>query len=264
MRQQEIHQYIQQFFNENKCRVLDESDEHLTVQLTIDMDKRIMNRPFYWSYVESGGVEPNPAKLTLITNPSQFATSMAGERLHFGSPRLHQLFQVTKEQGAFVQLYEKPGSGQTSQVTLTPWLGVNYKITYSSDRTKESLYSLGMNLMNGAVIDGFQESVRKLELAPSVSANTYYLPYIIPPVRALDRLEDVMENVVNQDDHTWVDEAKQRQVKDLRVLDYFYTGVEDVPESYHIEKKAIEEQYETTIRIEIINGGLFYLKTPLL
>lgn len=264
MRQQEIHRYIQRFFHENNCIVLDESSDHLTVQLTIDMDKRIMNRPFYWSYVESGGVEPNPAKLTMITNPTQFSASLAGERIHFGSPRLHQLFQVTKEQGAFVQLYEMPGLNQTSQSTLTPWLGVNYKITYSSDRTKEMLYSLGMNLMNGAVIDGFQESVRKLELGPSVAANTYYLPYNIPPMRALDRLEDVMENVVNQDDHTWVEEAKQRQVRDLRVLDYFYNGVENVPESYSLEKKAIEEQYETTIKIEIINGGLFYLKTPLL
>lgn len=264
MRQQEIHQYIQRFFRENNCTVLDESSDHLTVQLTIDMDKRIMNRPFYWSYVESGGVEPNPAKLTMITNPTQFSASLAGERIHFGSPRLHQLFQVTKEQGAFVQMYENPSRNQTSQNTLTPWLGVNYKITYSSDRTKEMLYSLGMNLMNGAVIDGFQESVRNLDLGSSVAPNTYYLPYNIPPMRALDRLEDVMGNVVNQDDHTWIEEAKQRQVRDLRVLDYFYNGVEDVPESYALEKKAIEEQYETTIKIEIINGGLFYLKTSLL
>lgn len=264
MRQQEIHQYIQRFFRENKCPVLDESFDHLTVQLTIDMDKRIMNRPFYWSYVESGGVEPNPAKLTMITNPAQFSTSLAGERIHFGSPRLHQLFQVTKEQGAFIRLYEKSERDQISQNTLTPWLAVNYKITYSSDRTKEMLYSLGMNLMNGAVIDGFQDSVRNLKLEPSVPPNTYYLPYNIPPARALDRLEQVMENVVRQDDHTWMEEAKQRQVRDLRVLNYFYTGMEEVPESYAVEKKAIEEQYETMIQMEIINGGLFYLKTSLL
>ncbi len=264
MREQAIHQYIHQFFHENSCKVVENSHDHLTVQLTIDMDKRIMNRPFYWSYVESGGVEAKPAQLTFVTNSSKFAAPLLGERIHFGSPRLHQLFQVTKEQGAFVQLYEKAGYNQTTQVTLTPWLGVNYKITYSSDRTKEMLYSIGMNLMNGAVIDGFQESVRNLNLEPSVAPNTFYLPYNIPPLRALDRLEDVMNNVVKQDDHAWMGEAKQRQVRDLRVLDYFYSGVEDVPDSYEMEKKSIEEQYETTIRIEIINGGLFYLKTSLL
>lgn len=48
-----------------------------------------------------------------------------------------------------------------------------------------------------------------------------------------------MDNVVKQDDHTWMEEAKQREVRDLRVLDYFYTGVEDVPESYHMEKKRL-------------------------
>lgn len=72
MREQAIHQYIHQFFLENSCRILEKSQDHLTVQLTIDMDKRIMNRPFYWSYVESGGVEANPAQLTFVTNPTKF------------------------------------------------------------------------------------------------------------------------------------------------------------------------------------------------
>ena len=47
---------------ENDCAILGEEDHYLTVQLTVDIDKRIMNRPFYWQYVEATNSEPNPLK----------------------------------------------------------------------------------------------------------------------------------------------------------------------------------------------------------
>ena len=76
-----------------------------------------------------------------------------GEVVHFGSPRLSQLFQATKELGSFVQMYERTLVESETQTILTPWLGVNYKISYYSDQTKEILYSLGINLMTGEVIE---------------------------------------------------------------------------------------------------------------
>ena len=41
----------------------------MTVQLTIELDKELMNRPFYWHYLEKTGGVPNPMKLTFITDP---------------------------------------------------------------------------------------------------------------------------------------------------------------------------------------------------
>lgn len=255
----QIHTYVRQFFKENNCPILYENDHLLQVQLTIDMDKRIMNRPFYWKYLESINGEPNPAKLTLITNKNRLVGAVDGEVLHFGSPRLNQIFQATKEQGSFVQMYETVNAQSEVKTILTPWLGVNYKITYSSDRTKEKLYSLGINLMNGQVIDGFQETIQQRELGTSISPYTFHLPYTIKPTRAIERLDLVVDNLIQQDDHTWVEEAKKRLRRDLNVLDYFYNEVDEKPECYEREKKAIEEQYETIIKIDIVNGGLFYL-----
>lgn len=257
---QQIHQYVRQFFKENNCPILLESDHFLHVQLTIEMDKRIMNRPFYWSYVESTGGEPRPAQLTFITDQTKLVQPVQGEVVHYGSPRLHQLFQVTKERGSFVQMYERPANEAGPQTILTPWFGVNYKITYSSDRTKETLYSLGMNLMTGAIMNGFQESIVKRDLESAISPNTFHLPYIIKPMRALERMDELIDQLIQQDDHTWAEEAKARQQRDQRVLEYFYEGIEERPECYEMEKQAIEEQYEAKIMIEILNGGLFYLK----
>ncbi|MEK5070993.1 YqhG family protein [Sporosarcina sp. FSL K6-1508] len=260
MHPQQIHGYLLQFFKENECQILNDHDHYINVQLTIEMDKKIMNRPFYWKYLESTDGVPCPAQLTFITDKNKLVEDIKGEVVHIGSPRLSQLFQVTKELGSFVQMYERVVNKHESQTILTPWLGVNYKVSYYSDQTKEILYSLGINLMTGEQLNGFQESLSEVDLDRTMPENTFNLPYIIKPIRALERLDAVIENNIQQDDHTWAKEAKMRWEKDKEVLEHFYEGVENKPECYEMEKQAMEEQYETRIKIEIVNGGLFYLK----
>ena len=257
---QQIHDYLLKFFKENNCHILNNDDHYINVQLTIEMDKKIMNRPYYWKYLESTNGEPNPAQLTLITDKNKLMEDgIKGEVVHFGSPRLSQLFQATKELGSFVQMYERVNKFEKNTI-LTPWLGVNYKISYYSDQTKEMLYSLGINLMTGNLIEEFQESLREVDLDPTMSERRFNLPYIIKPIRALERLDVVIDNIIQQDDHTWAEEAKERWQKDQKVLEYFYEGVEKKPDCYEMEKKAMEQQYEARIKIEILNGGLFYMK----
>lgn len=256
---QQINGYLRELFKENKCQILKDHDHYLHVQLTIDMDKKIMNRPFYWKYVESTNDEPRPAQVTFITDKNRLVDDIKGEVIHFGSPRLTQLFQVMNELGSIVQMYEK-GWDKPEQMILTPWLGVNYKIAYRSDQTKEMLLSLGINLMTGEVVEDFQESLNKKDLDYTVPENTYKLPYIVKPIRALERLDGVIEDRIGQDDHTWAEEAKLRWEKDRAVLEHFYEGLANKPDCYEIEKEAMDQQYEARIKIDILNGGLFYLK----
>lgn len=46
MQQHEIHNYLYNFFEANNCEILERSPHLLDVQLTIEMDKLLMNRPF--------------------------------------------------------------------------------------------------------------------------------------------------------------------------------------------------------------------------
>lgn len=255
---QQVHSYLENFFLENSCSILGKNDHYITVQLTIDMDKRIMNRPFYWQYVEATNGEPNPAQVTFITDQNRLEEKIIGEVVHFGSPRLSQLFQVTKELGAFVQMFEVVPDHHIKPL-LTPWLGVNYKVSYCCDQTKEMLYSFGINLMTGEIVEDFQETICNLNLNLVKSAHAFPVQYIIKPTRALNRLDEKIEQLIWQDDHTWAEEAKKRWERSQRVLDYFYEDEEDKPECYEIERKALEEQYDSKIKIQIINGGLFYL-----
>ncbi len=255
---QQIHSYLQQFFKENNCPILSSHEHYLIVQLTEEMDKKIMNRPFYWQYIESTGGEPVPAQLTLITNKNKLNQKVVGEVIHFGSPRLTQLFNVANEMGAFVCMYE-PGR-PNQEAILTPWLVVNYKVSYYSHRTKEAIYSLGMNLMTGEVFKEFQESLFQKQLQSTIPQNTFRLPYTIKPMTAIDRLDKIIEDYILQDDHTWVTEAKEKWEKEKLVLEYFYEGVEVKPERYQMEQEALARQYKSKIKIDVVNGGLFYLK----
>ena len=147
---QQVHRYLKTFFQETHCQILNDNNYSMTVQLTIDIDKKIMNRPFYWKYIEATNSTPSPAQLTLITDQHKLVEQIKGEIVDFGTPRLNQLFQATNELGAYVKMYEKVD--QLGAITnLIPWLGVNFKVSYCSHQTKEMLYSLGINLMNGSV-----------------------------------------------------------------------------------------------------------------
>lgn len=254
---QQIHHYVQQFFEENNCPILSEHAHYLIVQLTKEMDKKIMNRPFYWQYIESTGDKAVPAQLTFITNKNALEEKIVGEVLHFGAPRLSQLFNVTKEMGSFVRMYEH--NEKQDQLVLTPWLVINYKVSYYSHRTKETIHSLGMNLMTGEVFKEFQENLFSKNLQPTAPRQAFSLPYTIKPMNAVERLDAILENYILQDDHSWVGKAKERLEKEKLVLDFFYEDVDEKPARYKQEREALKKQYEAKIHIDVINGGLFYI-----
>ncbi len=63
MQQHEIHRFLERYFIANGCDMVANGNGYMTVQLTIDLDKELMNRPFYWHYLEKTGGTPNPMTL---------------------------------------------------------------------------------------------------------------------------------------------------------------------------------------------------------
>ncbi|KAB2457371.1 hypothetical protein F8160_18420 [Bacillus sp. CH126_4D] len=257
MQQHEIHNYLYNFFEANNCEILERSPHLLDVQLTIEMDKLLMNRPFYWHYLEKTGGVPNPMRLTLVTNPENEEND--GELIHYGSPRLHQIFQTTKELGSYIRLYEEVRHSGATHTPLHPWLGVNIKVSYQCDRKKDILHSIGIHLISGTMIANFHETLAKIKLTPKIPDFCFTLSPIIKPQSGLQRIEDALKNIIAEDDHTWAKEARVRWNHDLDLLNRFYEESDELPESYEIEKQALQEQYEPRITVQIINGGLFYV-----
>lgn len=260
MQQQEIHKFLETYFIANESPILENSNGFLHAQLSIDLDKLLMNRPFYWHYLEKTGGTPNPMQMTLITDPKTCSEDKKGESIHFGSPRLHQIFQSAQKLGAYIRLYEKNTKKQiVNSTALHPWLCVNTKISYQCDRKKDILISLGLNLITGEIIDDFHSIVLTKSLTPKIPDFCFTLSPLITPKSGFIRLENLIRSIIAEDDHQWAEDAHNRWAKDLALLENFYEETAEKPESYYLEITALKDQYQPNITINIINGGVFYL-----
>jgi len=260
MQQQEIHNFLVKYFQANDCEILENQQGYMTVQLTIELDKELMNRPFYWHYLEKTGGVPNPMTLTLITNNQVAPENLKGETIHFGSPRLHQIFASTKILARYIRLYENHPYG-TQQTPLLPWLCLNVKISYQCDRKRDIFKSIGLQLINGRMVEDFHNQLLKVSLTPKIPDYSFTLTPLVKPKSGMIRIENYLKTLISEEDHTWAEKARDRWEKDLQLLDHFYEDAENEEEneSYQTEKLALQEQYEPKINISFINGGLFYL-----
>ncbi|MDP4162827.1 MAG: YqhG family protein [Bacillota bacterium] len=258
MQQQEIHKFLQRFFLANECMIIENQTGYLTVQLTIDMDKELMNRPFYWHYLEKTGGIANPMKLTFITDQKLCPENIKGEAIYFGSPRLHQIFESAKRLAGFIRLYENHNP-INKQTPLLPWLCMNIKISYQCDRKRDIFKSVGLQLVNGQLAENFHEKLLRISLTPKIPDFSFTLSPLIKPKSGIARVENYLRTSLEGENHCWAEEAQNRWEKDLQLLNHFYENETGVSESYENEKKALQEQYEPKIKMSIINGGIFYL-----
>jgi hypothetical protein len=258
MQQEKIHSFLERYFQANECEITENDKRYLDIQLTIELDKLLMNRPFYWHYLEKTGGVPNPMRLSLITDPDA-REDQQGEFIHFGSPRLHQIFQSTKQLGAYIRLFENATQQQGRFTPLGPWIGLNIKVSYQCDRKKDQLLSIGLHLISGQLKESFHDYLEAKMLSPKIPDYCYTLSPLIKPESGLRRIEAYVESKIADDDHTWADEARKRWQEDEELLNHFYDGLEEKPECYHVEKKALETLYKPKISVDIINGGMFYL-----
>lgn len=260
MLQQEIHQFLESFFQANDCPIEENGPGFITVQLTEEMDKELMNRPFYWTYLEKTGGIPQPMKVTFITDEVKAPSEIEGEYIHFGAPRLHQFFQVAKKRASHIRLYEKPQAIiQGRNIALHPWLNLNVKISYCSNKKRDVIRSFGLNLINGTLVEQFYPTIKRKKLTATIPDFCFTISPMIKPKSGIKRIENFIANEIAKDEHPWVDEAMNKWEEDLQLLNHFYADDDEKPETYHIEKKALKDQYEPYIQMEMINGGIFYI-----
>lgn len=259
MQQAEIEGFLKDFFEEYHCNVTDLTSSSFDVQLTAEMDKAIMNRPFYWHYIEKMSGLATPMRLTIETDSTVKKTKRT-ELIHYGSPRLHQLFSFAMSKGKYGHFYENVEE-VTSARSLKPWLALNGKIIYQCHRKKEQFFSIGLNLINGEMLNDFHSLLSDLKMNETISSLCFPLSPLIRPGTGIQRIRDQLLKKVNSEDHQWAIEATQKMEDDLLLLEKFYEGIDPKPDSYDNERQAIITQYDPGIYLKIINGGLFYLDT---
>lgn len=266
MEQLALHNFLKDYFKANDCEILTEQNGRIEVQLTDELDEFLMNRPFYWQYMKKLGKQGEPMQVAFVTDPS--LKDESGEWIHFGSPRLHQMFKSLNEKGRFTRLYEQV-NGNFQQVPLVPWLVLNLRVSFQGQQKMDKLLSIGLQLINGTMVSSFMENVNKLNFSSSISDYCFTITPIIKLRSAYKRVENFLEKYIMEDEHTWAKEALQRLNEEKELLKHFYSPPTEKPEEdedhikreekFEQELNGLDERFQPMISVDVINGGIFYL-----
>ncbi len=286
-----VRNFVENYLDIHQCHFIEKHPAYLQVKLSVDVDKDLTNRPYYWTFVERTGTEPETMTMNLIFDSEKAPTDIRGEEIHFGSRRLQQIFHSTKKRGRIVRLYQVPinpipkyRQHQQPQIkgpiqTLHPWLGINYKIEFLSDKKKDILLSLGINLANGEMKENFLNHLRKIELTPVLPFNVSASRPFLSVREAALQLEEWVLHEINKQDFHWAIEAEARLQEELEQIENYYQSLpheksdegfdeEKNKQDNDIEEKAVEKerrieeikwQYSPRVKVMPINFGIFYL-----
>lgn len=250
----DIDQFLYTFFNANECDILSREKGVIKVKLTEEIDQAIMNRPFYWHYMNKTGQKGDPYELTLITDRTKQIEQ--GEWIHIGTPRMNDIFRYMKKKCTFIKLYEQIDAGR--QTMLQPWLIINISLAFKGKQLKEELLSIGINLINGAFLENAMEQLKDVSLDSFIGDNCYKISPIISIMSGFRRIERRVHESLQQYNYKWVLESINELKNELILLGHFYDKSEDV-NNMKKEAMGIIHRFQPEIRFQIINGGLFYL-----
>lgn len=256
-----LDEFLQSYFTAHGCKLLQNKEGVITVQLTEEMDRVLMNRPFYWHYIKKIGQNGEPMQLSLISNPEK--REEKGEWIHFGSPRLQQIINQLKQKEKYTKLFQIVNTNLNTP--LYPWLVINIKISYKGKQKKDELISIGLHLVNGAMKLEMMNLLENIPLQPAISDYCYTISPIIKIKSGYRRIENVLDNYIQNQTHPWAEESSQALDEEIQMLKHFYTGDTDTQmEQMEKEINEITERYQPSIIYEVINGGLFYLTQDIL
>lgn len=263
MDQTKLREFTERFLISQQCQIVESTPNYLITQLSVEADKELLNRPFYWLYVEKMGLTPQPTQLCFLFDKENPAPDLRGEYLHFGAPRFKMMLQAAKKRGRFVRLYQlthmRP---RTHSLPYVPWLAINFKVSYISDQKKECIHHLGINLQTGEIREHFYQELCQLNWTNKLPTGRHLLPEKMSLIEAISELEYYIEDLLKQEDHTWAKKAYERYVQEVKQLEsYFPEEEKRSPEEEKYKESRMQEiirQHLPRIEIEVINAGYFY------
>ncbi|WP_440895837.1 YqhG family protein [Amphibacillus sp. Q70] len=251
-----LHNFLIEYFEANQCEVESDTDS-LNIKLTEELDELLMNRPFYWHYVRKLNQKGQPLALKLTTN--YLKATKERDYIYFSTERFQKIAQDALIKGRFTKLYQKIETNQ--QTPIYPWLIVNIKQSYLGKNQSEELKSYGIHLINGTIIDQAFDWLNQKQWVMTIPDFCYPLSPIIKPENGYARIEQYILNELQNKEHDWASESYQALTEEIQLLDYFKDNNPNMAlEHYQQEKNNIESMYQPKIKIEVINGGLFYLE----
>src|SRR5699024_1126850 len=123
---------------------------------------------------------------------------------------------------------------------------------------KEKLFSIGLHLIKGTIVHDMMENLQQIELDEVISNHCYTISPIIKPSSRINRIEKYIDDVIENDDHTWAVKARQTLQRELDWIQHVYEETREKQEKTQ-EALAAQERFTPKTTHGIISGGLFYL-----
>jgi len=250
-----LHKFLIDYFEANQCEV-QASPDLLDIKLTEEMDEQLMNRPFYWHYVRKLNQKGQPMELKLTTD--YFQATKERNYIYFSTDRFKKIAQDTLTKGRFVKLFEKIEPKKKTPVY--PWLIINLKRSYLGKSQHQEIKSYGIQLINGTIIDQAFEWLDQKKWDVNIPNLCYPMTPIIKPENGFKRIDQYVLNELQNNEHKWAQESFQALNEEIQLLNYFKDNSPNMDrEHYETELANIKSIYHPKIKVEVINGGLFYI-----
>lgn len=309
MTPQEVQQHFMAYLEATECTVIEKSPEHVTVKLSPQADKMLTNRPYYWGFVERTGAPAETLSFSFVFDPPKYDerllkqaessqnTQPTGaqdpllsryygsapvlpvigpgriqrEDIIYGSRRLAQIWDASREEGNYMYLFEQPAEPQRPKARSAPyeqWLGICFKAEFSCDLKREELHFLGISLSRKTIVENFPAQLEGRNLTPRLPENVHVRPAALTLSQAASTLEDHLINKLSKLDYTWAEQAKIRLAEELEIVDGYYQDLLNEPDEekktaiqqqYQSRRSEMEWQYSPKVSLSAITCGMFHL-----
>ena len=72
MNEKQVHKFVNRYLEATDCSILEKSPNHFTVKLSPLADRELTNRPYYWSFVDRVGAEPETMTYLFVTDKNKY------------------------------------------------------------------------------------------------------------------------------------------------------------------------------------------------
>lgn len=79
---EQVRDYVTRYLKATQSQFLEQHPAYVTVKLSPEADQALMNRHYYWSFVERTGVEPETMSITFVFDQEQFDSLQASREQH--------------------------------------------------------------------------------------------------------------------------------------------------------------------------------------
>src|SRR5699024_2585025 len=240
--------FYKDFFRITNCDILSEENNSITVQLTKEIDKAIMHRPFYWTYMETMQQEGIPQKVSFTTNDNT-----VNDYTHqYDTPLYNRTMSWLQKSTVYGVYYESIHTNV--ETMLYPWLLINVKICYGGKIHTEEIISIGLQLIHGIIEFQMMEKLEEKSLQEKMNDYCYTIAPIISVLNGYKRMDEAINQHLESKSYEWTMTSYREMKLEEKMYEKHDTNM------HKNEKSAMYKRLQPKIHVEVLQGALIYIR----